>query len=157
MKTYSPYLKIDSWKYFNSCITYVIFSWIGFQATSGGWTFLFYQFFGGIFFITILVITFILIVSSQKKQDYIIVDKLFLYLLLIFQIIFYLLNFGDCSDAKGSYLFFERLINGSSYYCHGPGLSIINGQLLMLMLLIVYFVLLAYVLFKPFVSLKKNY
>lgn len=92
--------------------------------TSGGWTGIFYQFFGGLFAAAVLIVVGIcLFVRWMVFRDTVfIVSVSWLQSVAIAQIGTLLLNIGDCGDTRGSYFFIGTLITrliGAHEVCSG--------------------------------------
>ena len=147
----SHYSQIEIGKFAFGLALYLIISWLTFQLTSFLCFFTFYQIFGLLFFLLILIISYvILFVLRLKGQNFILVDKFLLYLLLIYQLIYLLLNVGDCGDNGGGYTFIETVVKGGeNHFCFAEK-SMLFPEYLMLFMPIIYIVLLIAMLTKCF-------
>lgn len=150
MTAFSHHLLIKKEKFVIYFFVYCVLSWFSFLMTTGGWTWFFYQLIGGFFFLCIFLLIVGISKITQHKDHVICIDKVLLYILLLFQSLFFMMNYGDCGDTNGSYLFFERILNGTEYYCHGIGKSLIHSPVLVLVFSICYATLLLFLLLKAF-------
>ena len=115
MTSKSSQCSISPVTFITESILYSIISWYLIVITAGGWFYTINQYLYGIFFIIFIISTVSLYLI--KKPQAIKIDLPYLVFVLFIQLIINLLNYGDCGDAGGSYLFIEKYINIESDLC----------------------------------------
>jgi hypothetical protein len=116
-------IQMGGWAFFISFMVYAVFSIVLFFLTSGGWSALSVVFIEGPFFLLLVLVLFCVTVTrSVRSHKTVSISRTSLWLVVGAQLIFALLNVGDCGDGGGPNVFIIKLLSPSSY-CDYPGAS----------------------------------
>jgi len=127
-------------------VAYSLVSWILFLQTSAGWAYVFYSIVAKWFFVAVAVIAIIIGMSTYLKKQVVVMSKMQIFLLIIFQLTYLLFNVGDCGDNPGSFTFLETLLKDPQYYCSYQTSSIIAPYVMIIGPLIYFILLLAIII-----------